>query len=128
MANRCRDQMKRVYGALGFYEVQNGALPSLSFYPGKPREDDDSMRVVLEAYGLDPDDCVCPNAQQLVGESGLSYLWNVNLNNQVLAGRQPEWLLTEIEVMSSGLKGSHFRHYHVMYTDGHVKAHGYGAT
>jgi len=122
MANQCREQMKRIYGALGFYEVQNGSLPAMRFYPEDPRKDEDSLRLVLEAYGLDPDDTICPSAQPLVRETGLSYLWNVNLNKQVLsAGRQSEWLMTEIEVMSSKLRGPHFRHYHVMYTDGHVQ-------
>ena len=121
-ANQCREQMKRIYAALGFFEVQNGSLPDLRFYPDNPREDDDSLRVVLQAYGLNPADTVCPRAQPQVRETGLSYLWNVNLNKQVLsAGRQSEWLLTEIEVMSHNLKGAHFRHYHVMYSDGHVK-------
>jgi hypothetical protein len=121
-ATECRDQMRRMYAVLGFYEVQNGLLPDLSFYPENPREDEDSLRVVLEAYGLNAEDCVCPKAQPRIKAEGLSYLWNVNLNDQVLsAGRQAEWLLTEIEVMSNQLKGPHFRQYHVMYTDGHVK-------
>ena len=121
-ANQCRAQMKRIYGALGFYEVQNGHLPDLSFYPDNSREDKDSIRVVLEAYGLNAADTICPKAQPLVRESGLSYLWNVNLNHQVLsASQQSEWLITEIEVMSNQIKGPHFGQYHVMYTDGHVK-------
>ena len=66
MANQCREQMKRIYGALGFYEVQNGSLPTMSFYPENPLSDEDSLRVVLEAYGLDPETVSPDDAAQFL--------------------------------------------------------------
>ena len=122
-ANQCRAQMKHIYGALGLYEVENGWLPDLLYYPDRPRESPKSLVVALvEKYGLNESDCVCPKAHPLIKEKGLSYIWNVNLNHQALvSGSQAEWMLGEIQMLSTKLAGPHFRNYHIVYTDGHVK-------
>lgn len=118
----CKARMERIYMALELHELANGHLPKLEFYPDNPREGRESLRAVLAPYGLNGSDCVCPSAHPLVREKGLSYLWNVALNNQSLSGRQqPDWMLIEIEALNPKLHGPHFRQYHILYTDGKVQ-------
>ncbi len=120
--SECRARLERIYMAMELYELGNGHLPKLDFYPDNPREGRESLRVVLSKYGLLGSDCVCPAAHPLIQEKGLSYVWNIALNNQSLSGRQqPDWMLIELEALNPKLRGPHLRQYHILYTDGKVQ-------
>ena len=117
----CEENLKRIYGALEYYDHNAGALPELHFYPNHPLISPNSLRRVLSQYGIRSEHCVCPAAHGTLQQRGLSYLWNPSLNNRPLDSfPTPEWMLVEIEAISDRLHGQHFRQFYVLYTDGTI--------
>lgn len=121
-AARCADQLRAIYRALEMYEMERGSLPQLAYYPDSPLEDPDSLRTVLEAYGLDPEYCVCPASRRIQRAEGLTYLWNVKLNGlRIPRGGQPVWMLVDMEALGGGVPAPHFGGYNVLFSDGSVR-------
>lgn len=119
----CRARLQRIYAALELYEFNEGRLPELAFYPTGPLTSAESLVTALSRYGLRPSDCVCPASGHAIRESGLSYLWNPNLNQHALgASAQPVWMLVEVEAINPQLAPPHLSGYHILYSDGTVKS------
>jgi hypothetical protein len=122
LAMACGDNLRAVYRALELYEMERGTLPRLAYFPDNALEDGDSLRVVLEQYGASAAVCVCPHAPEAVAELGLSYLWNVRLNGKKISREdEPEWMLVDIQALSSDVSAPHLGRYSVLYTDGTVE-------
>jgi hypothetical protein len=122
MMMRCSDQVRRIYQALELYEMDRGSLPRLAFYPDEPLTDPDSIRVVLEEYGGDASLWVCPSSHPKIAATGLSYIWNVQLNGGSLRGRATNtWVIVEINALSSDVPAPHLGFHNVLYTDGRVE-------
>lgn len=122
-AETCRANLREIYAVLEMYEIENGTLPSLALFPDDPKNDEDSLRVFLESQGVSGDLCLCPTSPRVVRETGLSYLWNVNLNGKKLSGfKDPEWMIVEINALSDQVPAPHYGAYHILYTDGRVEA------
>jgi hypothetical protein len=120
--DRCTENLKQIYGALELHEIDKGQLPSLAFYPADPAVDDDSMCVVLQKFGLDRDVFICPSSSKRLKETGLTYLWNPNLNGrQLFSNEQPVWMVVEIHVLSDKIGTPHMGHFHILYTDGEIE-------
>jgi hypothetical protein len=118
----CTDNLIRIYSAMEMYEIDRGALPRLAFFPDDPKQDSDSLRVALEAYGADAKACLCPTAPDSQTELGLAYVWNVKLNGRKMArDSDPEWMLVEISALSADVPAPHLGQYNVLYTDGKVR-------
>lgn len=118
----CQANLRTLYHALEMYEMERGALPKLGFFPDIPTEDTDSLRVVLESYGASGAACVCPAAPANLRELGLTYVWNVRLNNRKIPrGDAREWMLVDIQALSKDVPAPHLRRYHVLYSDGTVE-------
>lgn len=121
MVVKCEDQLTRIYQALELFEMDRGSLPRLAFYPDEPMTDPDSIRVVLEEYGVDPGVWVCPSANPKVANLGLSYVWNTALNGSNLRSyAERQWMLVEINALSEEVPSPHCSFYNVLYTDGTV--------
>ena len=122
MTVRCSDQLTRIYQALELFEMDRGTLPRLAFYPDEPMTDPDSIRVVLEEYGVDPTVWICPAAHRRVSSTGLTYIWNAQLNGSNLRSYdERQWVLVEINALSKDVDAPHLRYYNVLYTDGKVE-------
>ncbi|MEM7393436.1 MAG: hypothetical protein AAF492_13915, partial [Verrucomicrobiota bacterium] len=120
-ADRCLENLKQIYLAIGLYEFDTGLLPNLSFYPDRPKEDATSLRVVLEKYGATGKSYLCPSSHGLVRDTGLSYVWNVALNGRTLKEfKDPVWMLVEVNAVSEEVPPPHLGRYHILYTDGQV--------
>lgn len=120
--NACEAQLESMYLALEFYEMDNGLLPDLAYFPSRPKEGANSLVQVLKPYGLQPESCVCPAAGALLAEQGLTYIWNADMSGKRLGARNnPTWLLIEIQALSARIKRPHFNAVHVLYTDGHIR-------
>lgn len=117
----CRHQLEGIYQALELYEMSHGALPRLAFFPDEPMTDADSIRLVLEAYGLDHSSWICPAAHPAVASTGLTYLWNTRLSGVDLRTfTEPQWMMVEINALSADVPAPHLGHYNVLYSDGQV--------
>lgn len=118
----CADNLKSIYRALELYEMERGTLPTLAYYPDSPMEDADSLRVVLEPYGLGAARCICPNARPIQRAEGLTYIWNVQLNGErIPRAEHTTWLLVDMEALAEDVPAPHLRRYNVLYSDGTVK-------
>jgi hypothetical protein len=119
---RCSDQLSRIYQALELFEMDRGSLPRLASFPDEPMTDPDSIRVVLEEYGVDPNVWVCPTAHATVANLGMSYVWNTKLNGLNLRDfEERQWVLIEINALSPDVPAPHIGHYNVLFTDGTVE-------
>jgi prepilin-type processing-associated H-X9-DG protein len=118
----CADQLKSIYRALELYEMERGVLPSLAFYPDHALEDLDSLRVVLEPYGVSGARCICPSARPVQRAEGLTYLWNVSLNGQRMP-RESEavWMLVDMNALSDDVPSPHLGRYNALFSDGSVR-------
>lgn len=118
----CADNLKSIYRALELYEMERGVLPTLAYYPDHPLEDSDSLRVVLEPYGLTGARCLCPHARSVQRDEGLTYLWNVSLNGQrIPRDKEPVWMLVDMNALSDDVPAPHLGRYNALFTDGTVK-------
>lgn len=121
-AVHCSYNLKRIYQALDLYEMHNGSLPVMAFYPSEPFSDPASIRVVLETYGPDERTWTCPAIHTLIKQTGLSYVWNTDLNGASLrnnSGRK--WMLVELNALSREVDRPHFGYCNVLFTDGSVE-------
>lgn len=119
----CRDNLRRIYQALEQYELEKGALPVLAYYPDEPFVDADSLRVVLEGFGLPPDATLCPAGHPMVIDQGLSYIWNAAMNGANLTGGDEErrWLLVDVQAIAPDVPHPHIGGYHVLYSNGEIE-------
>jgi len=118
----CRGQLQRIYHALELFEMENGYLPELSFFPSQPRTSSTSLLTVLTPYGLQASDAVCPSAPEILARQGLTYCWNVELSGKSLGTMtKPTWMLVEIQALSHSVQRPHFNTIHVLYSDGQVR-------
>lgn len=121
--NHCAKNLQAVYAALEMYEVERGSLPRLAFYPDDPKQDADSILVVLRPYRAGTDVYACPSAPPSLRNAGLTYVWNVRLNGKKLRGPgAPVWMLVEMNALSDTLPAPHLGRYNILYTDGRVAA------
>lgn len=118
----CQAHLRALYHALELYEMERGALPKLAYFPDVPQEDTDSLRVVLESFGAGGSACLCPAAPPNLRELGLTYVWNVRLNGRKIPrGQAREWMLVDIQALSTDVPPPHLGKYHVLYSDGTVE-------
>lgn len=118
----CQENLNRIYQSLEMYELAHGSLPRLAFYAEEPLSDPESICVALESYGLTPETFICPSAHALVAETGLTYIWNTRLNGRSMQEfYEKQWMLVEIEAISSEVSGPHFGSCQVLYTDGSIE-------
>ncbi|HMP73482.1 MAG TPA: hypothetical protein PKE55_09495 [Kiritimatiellia bacterium] len=120
---KCAEQLRDIYLALELFELDKGSLPHLAFFPDDPLTDTDSLRVVLEEYGLRASSCVCPAAAPRLRDTGLTYIWNVRLNgaNLQIENREREWMLIDAAALSADLPSPHLGGFNVLFTDGTVE-------
>jgi hypothetical protein len=122
LAEEAKKNLNLIYMALEWYEMENGQLPDLAFFPENPREDGDSLLVALKRFGVDERMTVCPSAPQSIQDLGLNYVWNVRLNGRRLY--QPglrEWVLVDIHAISPSVPYPYLRGYSILFSDGVVE-------
>lgn len=118
----CSEHLRTIYRALELYEMERGALPNLAYFPDEPTEDNDSLRVVLEPYGLSSDRCICPAAHPIQINEGLTYLWNPALNSQRIPREgEPVWMVVDMNALSGDVPAPHLGRYNALFSDGTVK-------
>ena len=121
LSRSCETNLKKLYLALELYELEHKQLPTLAFYPNKPGLDRDSILPVLSHLADIKDACVCKAAHPFLRQTGLTYVWNVQLNGVELPKTgEAKWMLTDIQAISDSVDPPHQGHYHVLYTDGRV--------
>lgn len=121
-AAQCAANLQQIYRALELYEMDRGTLPTLAYFPDQPMDDPDSLRVVLEPYGITPQHCICPASRPIQAAEGLTYLWNVRLNGKrIPRGTNAVWMLVDMNAISDDVPASHFGGYNVLFSDGTVR-------
>lgn len=122
LAQTAVQNLRLIYMALEWYELDQGHLPDLAFFPDEPRHDNDSLLAVLSRYGITEDLTVCPTAPAVLRELGLNYVWNVELNGQKLQEQATRrWMLASMHVLSDRVPAPHLGRYAILYTDGKVE-------
>jgi hypothetical protein len=116
----CAKNLQQIRRSLELYEIDRGTLPRLAFYPDDAKQDQDSLRVVLEPYGADATVCQCPTLPDVLSDLGLTYVWNVRLNGKKTP-KEPTWMLVEIAALSQDVPAPHMGQYNVLYTDGKIR-------
>lgn len=118
----CADNLKSIFRALELYEMERGVLPTLAYFPDHPMEDSDSLRVVLEPYGLAAHRCVCPQARDVQRNEGLTYIWNASLNGQrIPKGADRTWMLVDMNALTGDVPAPHMGRYNALMSDGTVE-------
>jgi len=122
LATEAAKNLRVIYMALRWYEMENGQLPDLAFFPADPRNDDDSLLYALGKYGVTEQITVCPSAPATLQAEGLNYLWNARLSKKKLheipAG---EWMLVEIHALSPTVPRPHLGKYTILRANGQVE-------
>jgi hypothetical protein len=122
MIRKCANNLRGIYTALEMFEIDRGALPRLAFYPDHSKLDNDSLLAALQPYGARTDIFICPAAPVIQKDTGLTYIWNVQLNGRKLRGSEPPaWMIVEMNALSDSVPAPHFGAYHILYTDGRVQ-------
>ena len=122
LTKQCANNMRSIYAALENFEFDRGTLPRAAFYPDDPKQDNDSLLVALQPYRISSEIYVCPAAPTVQKDTGLTYVWNVQLNGRKLRGSEvPAWILVELNALSDGVPAPHLGAYNILYTDGSVR-------
>ena len=122
LGKRCANNLRSIYAALEMFEVDRGTLPRAAFFPDDPKQDNDSLLVVLQPYRTQSDIYLCPAAPAVQKNAGLTYVWNVQLNGRKLHGSGPPmWMLVELNALSDAVPAPHLGAYNILYTDGSVQ-------
>jgi hypothetical protein len=122
LAEEAAKNLRLIYMALEWYEMEKGQLPPLTFFPDDPRHDADSLLYILNNYGVTEDMTVCPTAPRALRELGLNYVWNTKLSGRRLhESRERDWMLVEMHALSDRVPPPHLGHYSILYTDGRVE-------
>jgi prepilin-type processing-associated H-X9-DG protein len=122
LTKKCANNLRNIYAALENFEVDRGTLPRAAFYPDDPKQDNDSLLVVLQPYRIQPDIYICPSAPRVQKDTGLTYVWNVHLNGRKLQGSgAPAWMIVELNALSDAVPAPHFGSYNILYADGSVR-------
>ncbi|NCC52056.1 MAG: hypothetical protein EOM20_12680 [Spartobacteria bacterium] len=118
----CAAQLAAIYDAVSRYEIRQGILPALQFYPVDPASQEGSLRLFLMGEGVRGDDAVCPSSPRIFRKTGQTYLWNDALNGQHLSAlKEPRWMLVEMNALSTDVPPPHWGRYHVLMTDGTIR-------
>ena len=114
--------LENIYQALGSYEHRNGSLPELALYPSEPLMGEDSIRFALSRYIIDPNVFVSPLGHQAIRRTGLTYIWNPELNgSRLTAFEDPVWVLMDVQAVDPNVRRAHRSGYAVLYSDGRVE-------
>ena len=107
------------------YEYEAGVLPEMAYYPDDVRLDPESMYSILEPYGLAATNCVCPGCAAVLQDTGITYVWNTQVNGKPLRSLDPpQWLVVEMNALSAKVPAPHWGRYNVLYSDGKVRDEG----
>jgi hypothetical protein len=119
----CIENLERIFAALTTYTELTGTLPGLALYPDDPQVDEDSLLVVLRRFGIDEQDLLCPATHGTLQATGNTYLWNTRLSGKRWSEIEAaQWMLVEINAMSSRVPAPHHKHYNVLYSNGEVRS------
>lgn len=122
LTKKCANNLRNIYTALENFEVDRGTLPRAAFYPDDPKQDNDSLLVALQPYRVQSDIYICPTAPAVQKNTGLTYVWNVQLNGRKLHGSgTPAWMIVELNALSDAVPAPHFGEYNILYADGSVQ-------
>jgi hypothetical protein len=122
MADAAARNLRAIYMALEWYELDQGRLPDLAFFPNDPLHDNDSLLVKLGKYGVTEEMTVPPDVPEALRDLSLCYVWNVDLNGRKLhEPGPPKWMLVNIQALSDDLPPPHLWRYHILYSDGQVE-------
>ena len=65
---------------------------------------------------------VSPVGHREIQRTGLTYIWNPNLNRQRLGSlKPPQWVLTDIQALDKGVRKAHRFGYATLFSDGSVR-------
>jgi type II secretory pathway pseudopilin PulG len=122
LAENTKNNLRMIYMALEWYEMEQGRLPDLAFFPDDPRHDNDSILVALAKYGVTEEMTICPKAPAALKDLGLNFIWNAKLNGRKLfePGAR-EWMLVEMHALSERVPLPNPNGYTILYTDGKVE-------
>lgn len=122
LTKKCANNLRNIYTALENFEVDRGTLPRAAFYPDDPKQDNDSLLVALQPYRAQSDLYICPAAPAVQKDTGLTYVWNVQLNGRKMhVSGAPVWMIVELNALSDAVPAPHFGGYNILYTDGSVQ-------
>jgi len=122
LTKKCANNLRNIYAALESFEVDRGTLPRAAFYPDDPKQDNDSLLVALQPYRVQSDIYICPTAPAVQKDTGMTYVWNVQLNGRKLQGSgPPTWMIVELNALSDAVPAPHLGAYNILYADGSVQ-------
>jgi len=117
----CIERLQQIYSALELYQAQHGALPRLVLYPEQKYARGSLLRFLRDT-GYPEELALCPGCARRIGEHGVGYIWNTELNNRRLGETELTWMLVEINALDpTNYPAPHRGRYHVLYTDGSVR-------
>jgi hypothetical protein len=114
----CQNNLRQ----LGTVLMTMDPLPEAAFYPkDDPKTDPKSLLVLLKDK-VSPEMLVCSTAPKALQEKGLTFLWNDKLNGRSLTMTEKTWVMVEMNCLADNPVPPHKGKYHVLYSDGSVKA------
>ena len=121
----CLSNLRNIYMAVEMYEMDNGTIPNIKFYPEDAENDPGSILNVLRHYIDDPGVYVCSAMPDELKKSKLTYIWNDSYNNKRLylaKGKDSMWLVTEMTAVKPEIPPPHKGAYNVLFLDGHIES------
>lgn len=103
----CINNLQQIYKAVVMFEMDNGHLPEVKFFPASP-SDTKGLNNILAPYGLPKDIFFCPSIPEQLNRYGTNYIWNDTVNEKTLDSLpHSTWLMTEMTAVSKNIPGPH---------------------
>ncbi len=123
LETECMNNMRQVGQAIVAFQLESGEYPKAAFFPEKPKEDKNSIRVVLgDALGNGDKVWICPAMPDAMKDKGLTWVYNDTLSGKKTV-KDPEktWILIEFNCVSKKAPAPHPGGFNIVYADGHVE-------
>ena len=118
----CRENLEALYQAIIRIEQDAGSLPLIALYPDSVQDDRNSLLAHLSQHGITPERCICRATSGTLQNTGITYIWNSQLNQKRLANVEPpRWMITEINALDPRVPAPHGLSYLVLYTNGRIE-------
>ncbi|MBN1872416.1 MAG: hypothetical protein JW800_07570 [Candidatus Omnitrophica bacterium] len=121
----CLSNLRNIFVGVQMYEIDNGRIPDIVFYPKNFDSDPKSIFNVLRYYVEDTKVYVCPVMPDELKKKKITYIWNDNYNGKPMHfvdDRRSKWIMTEMTAVQPEIPPPHKGAYNVLFLDGHAES------